>query len=240
MTSRHVWRRLSWALAFTVSGCGLLSELDKLKGVTFQLPERSYSVSTSDPQWKMPPATFPIVSCGDAPNALTKDCCTAPPGVPPLDCSRGMLSCEENACALKFTYEQVQKVDLVMEVPTLASFKGQIFSDVFLRQVDLTIDNGMNVTLPPVYLYVAPASVTTASHKDAKRIATLPMKAPGFKGMESIPLDSEAQRTFSGFARDFQTPFNIIISTTVLIKGGTPAPMGKLDLVVSGKVEAKL
>jgi hypothetical protein len=238
MTSRHVWRRSFWALVLAVGGCGLLSELDKLKSVGFQLPERSYSVSTSDPQWKMPPATFPPVSCGDAPSALTKDCCAAP-GVP-VDCARTPLTCEENVCALKFKYEQVQKVDLVMEVPSLASFKGQIFSDVVLKQIDLKIDNNMNVTLPPVYLYVAPANVMTASHQDAKRIATLPMKAPGFKGMESIPLDSEAQRIFSGFARDFQTPYNIIVSTTILIKGGTPAPMGKLDLVVSGKVEAKL
>jgi len=240
MTSRQVWRRSFWTLALAVGGCGLLSELDKLKSVTFQLPQRSYSVSTSDPQWKTPPAMFPIVSCGDGPNALTKDCCATPPGVPPLDCSRAPLTCEENACALKFKYEQVQKVDLVMEVPSLASFKGQIFSDVFLKQIDLGIDNSMNVTLPPVYLYLAPASVNTASHPDAKRMATLPMKAPGFKGMESIQLDSEAQRIFSGFARDFQTPFNLIISTTILIRGGTPAPMGKLDLTVSGKVEAKL
>jgi hypothetical protein len=151
-----------------------------------------------------------------------------------------MLSCEDSVCALKFPFEQVQKVDLMKEVPELAQFKGQIFSDVLLKQIDLTIDNGMNVTLPPVYLYVAPATVTSAAHKDAKRLAVLPMTAPGFKGMESLVLDSEAQRVFSGFARDFQSPFNIIISTTVVTKGGSPAPMGKLDVTVGGKVEARL
>jgi hypothetical protein len=239
MTSRRVWRKFSVGVLL-VGGCGLLSELDKLKSINFDLPPRSYSVSTSDPQWKMPPATFPMVSCGDGPSAQTKDCCSALPGMPPLDCSRAPLTCEESVCALKFPYEQVQKVDLVQEVPALASVKGQIFSDVFLKQIDLTIDNSMNVTLPPVYLYLAPANVTSASHKDARRIATIPMKPPGFKGMESIPLDAEAQRTFSTFAKDFQTPFNIIISTTILIKGGTPAPMGKLDVTVGGKAEAKL
>jgi hypothetical protein len=236
----------TWPLSVSVVGalalcsaCGLINELENFKGINFQLPERKYSVSTDDPRWRPPPIDgVPAITCGDG--GIVMDCCAPPAPLPAIDCTRSPLSCQAGTCALSFTYDQVQVIDLAREVPSLANSKGQVFSQVLLKTIDIGIDsNTMNVTLPPVNIYLAPASVMTASNPMAKKVATVSMKTPGFTGMESIPLDDAAQQLFSGYARDFQTPFNIIISTDVVLKAGSVIPKGQLDFRVGGKVEAK-
>ena len=74
----------------------------------------------------------------------------------------------------------------------------------------------------------------------AKKLATIPAIAPGFRGMQQIPLDPPAQQAFSNFAKDFQTPFNIIMSTVMTVRGDQKPPQGRLDVNVSGKAKAKL
>lgn len=220
------------AVVAGLGGCGLMDALDKLKSITFTLPEQKYSVSTDSPNWRSPPAGgIPPVPCG--PGQPLASCCA-----PPIDCTRTPLSCEAERCALKFTYEQVSTLNLGRDVDALKQNSGMIFSDLLLKQIDLTVDNQMNVTTPPVDLYVAPANVTSASG-GAQKFATIPMQTPGFKGKIAVPLDGPAQQTFSSFARNVQTPFNIIMSTNILVKGGDPVPMGKIDFGVGGTVEAK-
>jgi|tagenome__1003787_1003787.scaffolds.fasta_scaffold20822138_1 hypothetical protein len=230
---------ISLPVCALVSACGLIHELENFKGINFDLPERKYSVSTDDPSWKSPPLDgVPAVSCGAG--GLVMDCCTPPPPLPAIDCARSPLACDAGNCALEFTYDQVQGVNLAKEVPSLASSKGQIFSQVLLKTIDVTIDtNSMNVSLPPVNVYLAPASVTSSTSPMAKKVATLSMKTPGYTGAETVPLDEAAQQLFSMYARDYQTPFNIIISTQVVLKAGSPIPKGKLDFRVGGRVEAK-
>ena len=226
-------------LAVVLGGCGLMDALDKLKSIKFTLPAQMFSVSTNNPNWRSPPpGGIPPLLCG--PGQPVADCCMAPAGAPPIDCTRTPLACESEHCALKFRYEQVQEVNLARDVPSLKANAGMVFSDVLLTQLDLDVDNMMNVTTPPVDLYVAPANVTSASTPGAQKFATIPMQAPGFKGKVTIPLDAAGQQIFSSFARATQTPFNIIMSTAVLVKSGDPVPMGEIKLTVSGQVEAKL
>jgi hypothetical protein len=209
-------------------GCGLINALDKVKGVTFKLPAQMYSVSTSDSRWRQPPpGGIPAVPCG-AGNPVASCCTTA------TDCP---LSCEDQSCALKFKYEDVQKIDLSKD-EQLGAYKGMIFSQVLLKELDLDINNTLNVSTPPVELYVAPANITDSTK--AQRIATIPAQPPGSHMMVTVPLDEASQQVFSNFARDFQTPFNLILSTTILVKSGQPTPQGRIDFTVGGTVEAKL
>jgi hypothetical protein len=236
MFTRFTWRQITVAAAVVLlAGCGLINALDKVKGFTFMLPARTLTVSTNSPNWRSPPAEgIPPVPCG-AGQPLA-DCCMAP-GV---DCMRSPLVCESAKCALKFTYEQVQPVDLSKDVESLKQYNGMIFSQVLLKQIDLTVDNRLNVSTPQVQLYVGKSNVMTASDPGAQHIATIPVQPPGFKGMIQVPLDAAGQQSFSNLARDFQTPFNIIMSTGILVKSGEPTPMGQVDYTVTGLVEVKL
>jgi hypothetical protein len=217
-----------------LAGCGLTDKLDNLNGVTFMLPEQKFSVATDGANWRSPPSSgIPPAPCG--PGQPVADCCASP-----VDCTRTPLVCEAERCALKFQYEQVKELNLARDVSALKSFNGMIFSQVLLKEIDLDVDNMMNVTTPPVDLYVAPSNVTSASNPAAQKFATIPMQAPGFKGKVVIPIDAAAQQIFSNFARSTQTPFNIIMSAGVLVKAGDPVPAGRIDFGVSGLVEAKL
>jgi hypothetical protein len=233
--------RLIPAMFLFLAGCGLVNELKDFKGINFQLPVRKYSVSTDDPQWHAPPETFtsiPPISCGSG--GVVADCCNPPPPFPNFGCDKVPLACDGGVCSLKFAYEQVQAVDLAKEVPSLSSSGGQIFSSMTLTTIDLTVDeNSLNVTLPPVDIYLAPASANTASDPGAKKIGTMSSKAAGFTGPDTIKLDDAAQKLFSMFANDFRTPFNIIISTNVVYRSGGPVPKGKISFSVGGKVAAK-
>jgi hypothetical protein len=222
------------AVGLLLGGCGLLNALDKIKGFTFTLPRQTYTVSTSNPNWRSPPAGgLPAFPCGSG--QLIADCCA-----PPVDCTRSPLVCEAERCALKFTYEQVQAVNLARDVPELGQYNGMIFTQVLLKQLELEVNNQLNITTPPVQLFVAPANVTSPSAAGAHKLATIPMQAPRSQGKVIVPLDAAAQQVFSNFARDFQTPFNIILTTTILVKSGDPVPSGQVDFAVSGQVEAKL
>ncbi len=168
------------------------------------------------------------------------DCCAPPAPAPAIDCRQYPLSCDAGACALKFTYEHSAAIDLGKEVPALAGAAAKVLSDILLKELDLTVASSFNVALPPVSLFVAPANVTSGANPGARKIATLRMFPAGYRGQERVPLDAQAQQAFSDFAKNFQTPFNMIFSTTVTVKGGTPAPQGQLDVTVSGKVEARI
>jgi hypothetical protein len=228
------------AIVLFAASCGLVNELENFKGINFQLPVRKYAVSTDDMQWETPPQDFtqiPPISCGAG--GLVMDCCNPPPPLP-MFCTQVPLVCDGGYCTLKFVYEQTQTVDLAKEVPSLANSKGQIFSEMTLTTIDITIDeNTLNVTLPPVDIYLAPMNVTTGSDPRAQKIGTMAMKAAGFVGPDTIMLDDAAKKLFSNYAHDFQTPFNILMSTTVVYKSGAPVPKGKIAFSVGGKVSAK-
>jgi hypothetical protein len=231
---RNAGRFVVVTAAVLMSGCGLVDALDKLKhGVTFDLPAQTYSVRTDQPAWRSPPPSgIPPLPCG--PGQLIADCCAAP-----VDCQSTPLVCDAEKCALKFNYEEVKQVNL-SEVAAVKSSNGMVFTDVLLKELDLDVDNQLNVSTPPVNLYVAPMNATSSSAAGAQMIAVIPSQPPGFKGKVTVPLDASAQQIFSTFARATQTPFNVILSAPILVKSGDPVPAGHVDFIVSGKVEAKL
>jgi uncharacterized protein YceK len=215
-----------------LGGCGLIDALDKAKegGVNVQLPSQKYTVSTSDQRWRQPPSSgIPPIPCG-AGNPMST-CCT-----PPIDCMATPLSCEKEMCALKFDYEEAKTVNLASD-GELGQYKGMTPSQILLQQLDIDIENGLNVSTPPITVYIAPAGVTSGS--SAQKLAVIPNQGPRSHGMVQVPLDEAAQKVFSTFATDFQTPFNLIFSTTVVLRSGEPSPEGMVVYTIGGSVRAK-
>ncbi len=217
-----------------VIGCGLV-DLASLSGITFDLPRKSFSVSTQDPRFKQPPANFPPLLCGAA--GMVMDCCKPPPPLQNM-CDRYPIECDNATCALKFNYEVASRIDLAKEVPTLSSAQGRVLSKVTLKNLEVTVSNHLSIAVPEIKLYAAPDGVITTTNQ-ARLLGTIPGKPVMYEGTESLMLDAAGQENFSAFARDFLRPFNIIASTTVVIQSGSAPPSGKVDFAISGKVEAK-
>jgi len=232
----RVGQVVAFGYAVLGGGCDLIDQIQNLDHVNFTLPKRTYSVDTQDPNWKSPPqGGIPAAPCG--PQGPIQNCCMPAPGVT-IDCARSPLSCETGACALRFTYERVQQINLGGDVSALKAL-NKTLTDVILKQIDIKIEtNTMNTEVPPVDLFVGPMGATKSTDSGVTKIGTVPATPTMFTADRILALDENAQRAFSALAKDYKTPFQIMLSTTVLIKSGADTPMGKLDLVISGKVEA--
>jgi anaerobic glycerol-3-phosphate dehydrogenase len=69
-------------------------------------------------------------------------------------------------------------------VPELTKLRGRVLSEILLETLEYTATSTLNVILPAVDVYVAPANVSSAvGNPAARKIATIPMIASGAPGL---------------------------------------------------------
>jgi hypothetical protein len=223
------------------AGCGLL-DIASFNGITFNLPEKTYNVDTSDPKWSSPPAGgVPSVPCG--PGGVTMDCCTLSDVSTPVtgvDCKKYPLSCEGSTCIYKFMYETGSVVDLKKEVPQLTSTSSAALKTITLKNIKLTLNNGLNMAMPPIEVFVAPMDATTVTDPRARKLATLPGHDAGYNNTEVVPVDAAGQTAFSVFAQNYKVPFKLLARAQLVLRAGQSTPAGKAVAKIGGQVEAEL
>jgi hypothetical protein len=224
-------RLLALTLLASAAGCDWLSGTPP---ISFPLPERSFVLATTNSQWQTPPGAFAMpVECSGR-----EDCCM-PPGGPPLSCTQFPFVCATGTCAIEFPLELVVAIDLGHDAAELTQVRGQVPAEVTLDSFGYTVASALNVALPQVTLYVGPSAAASASSPEAHRLGVIPLTNAGFRGGGVIGLDADAQRAFGMYARDLQTPFHLIASTTISVRSGSPVPSGEVDLTVTGRVTVR-
>jgi hypothetical protein len=221
-------------LTALAAGCGLVNS--DITTIKFALPERTYTFDTAQAGWKLPAATVPTIPCTDA------TLCTTVAAAAGIDQSAVICDAASGSCAATTTVETLpQTVNLKMEVPALSGMNSQSLADVTISQLKYDITrNTMNVALPAVELFVAPSGVTSASDPQAKRFGTVPPTAAQTTVTGgTVALDSVGQQAFVGFAHNFGTPFVFLARTVVVVPGGTPIPMGAVDITIKGQISVK-
>src|SRR6266700_2858667 len=216
-----------------LAGCGLISS--DITAITFDLPAKRFTFDTAG--WTAPPSTYNVaVPCGAG--QAVADCCHPPAPAPTPDCAATPLICASSVCALQFPINVSQSINLKNEVPALA---GQAASSltITIKQISYTIVSGMNVPLPPIDVYVAPASVTSADDPSATKFGTIPATPAGATQSGNVALDPAGQTALSQYMSQFSTPFNLIGHAVMVVPSGSPTPAGKVDATVTGKISAK-
>jgi hypothetical protein len=155
-----------------------------------------------------------------------------------------MVLCDAGSgtCALKVTVETPpQTINLKMDAPELNRFDKQTLVDVTVSQINYDVStNTMNVDLPAVELFVAPNGTTSTSDAGAVRFGTVPLTPAGKTIADgAVALDKPGQDAFVGFAHNFGTPFVFIARSVVIVPGGTPLPMGAVEITIKGQLSAK-
>jgi len=217
-----------------LSACGLISS--DVATIMFDLPVRTYSFDTAQAGWNLPPASLPVIACSD-----DQICCTAAQ-LAGVDCGTVICDAASATCALKVTVEtSPQSINLKSEVPQLSSLGNQTFIDVTISRITYDVtSNTLNVDLPEVEIYVAPQGTTSTSDPNAAKFGTVPVTRAGTTiSGGSVALDPAGQKALVGFAHDFGTPFVLIGKTVVIVPGGTPLPMGAIDIDIKGQLSAK-
>jgi len=228
---RHVY-----VTALMLTGCGLIDS--DVARVSFDLPAKTYTFDAST--FQLPSGATQEVPCG--PGQTVVDCCNPPQPLPMPDCTMTPLSCEQNSagtavCTATVTVAVTQAVNLSAEVPDLAGATSLV--DLRLDQINYAVTmNSLNVDLPPLALYLAPAGVTDPAAAGAVKFGTVPAIAAMTTPSGTIDREPSASQTLVSFAKDPATPFTFIGTTVVKVPSGSPIPMGRIQIVVSGRMSA--
>jgi len=217
-------------LGLVVAGCSSLDE-DTPDHLDFALPSIVWTVSTDDPQWHVSPSvsSIPRFVCA-GPRALATDCCA-----PPWDCQRYPLACDptDNFCALTFEVQLAHSVDLVDDVDAVAEIQGRVVSRVIpiglMARVEL--DDGLPVR--SASLFVGPAGLADSSDSAASLLAPIDVAT----GVQALVFEQDAQDAFSNLARDYRTPFSLLLTAHVVVPDGFQSS-GDLQVTLDGLLRA--
>jgi hypothetical protein len=206
------------ALLMVTIGCGLIDT--DITSVGFDLPKRSYEFNTEGVD-------------------LPDDNSVAIPCVDDAGCVMDPFVCQNSVCTAVVTVSQSTPMDLGKEAPELGSVTGSV--DITVNRINYTVTtNTLNVDVPPISLFLAPAGVTDAADSRAMLFGTMPAVPAGETASGQVQLTSNSGAVFKSFTRDLSMPFNFIAVTTVTIASGAGVPSGRIVFSVTGRLSASL
>ena len=130
-------------------------------------------------------------------------------------------------------------MDLGKEAPELGSVTGSV--DINVDRINYTVTtNTLNVDVPPISLFLAPAGVTDPADSRVMLFGTVPAVPAGQTASGQVQLSSTSGTVFKSFTRDLSMPFNFIAATTVTIASGAGVPSGRIVFSVTGRLSASL
>jgi hypothetical protein len=189
--------------------------------------------------------TLPTAAC----KGITPDPCAA------VMLPMGMVTCDTaaNRCTASYEVKLSQMINLSTAMTPLPSDVVQFgISRVEIKNIAYwAMQNSLSVATPKVDLYVAAASAKDQNDPSAHLLGSIaplpahstscadpadsdPKIATASKGMKAcdVPLTSAGQTALGEFAKNYKTPFQIIVHTTLTASGGEPIPSGLIDLWV--------
>lgn len=206
----------------------------------FALPAKTYSFNAS--MFNLPAGASQEVPCGAG--QLVMDCCNPPAPAPMPNCAMAPITCEANSagtavCTALVTASVSQAVNLSAEVPDLAAATS--LADVRIEAINYEVpSNTLNVDVPPLALFLAPAGVTDPADPSAVKFGTLPLIPAMSTPSGMVMREPGANLTFASFTRDLSMPFSFIGTTTIKVPSGSPTPMGAIQIRISGTISAGL
>jgi hypothetical protein len=203
------------ALLMVTIGCGLIDT--DITSVGFDLPKRSYEFNTEGVD--LPADNSVVIPCGAA--------CVDP------------FVCQNDVCTAVVSVTQSTPMDLGKEAPELGSVTGSV--DITVDRINYTVTtNTLNIEVPPISLYLAPAGVTDPADSRAMLFGTIPAVPASETVSGQVQLASNSGAVFKSFTKDLSMPFNFIAATTVTIASGAGVPSGRIVFSVTGRLSASL
>ncbi len=235
--SSSTMRMASAALLTLITGCGLIDS--DVTTFDLNLPAKQFTIDATG--WQVDQAQA---------DALLAQSCSATPTV----CAQAaMAACgdgcdatcnpQTNRCDLVLDISLYRAIDLVTEKPELKSIDDQPVIEVSLQTVTYEVtSNTLNTATPEMTVYVAPMSVMDPMDPQAKPIGTIPSIAAAETTTMPVAMTftSTGRADLIAAMRNFKTPFNVIVGSTITVMQGDPVPTGKLDAVVNIRASASL
>lgn len=226
-----------FVLAVAVGGCGLVSS--NTLSYDYAFDPQHFMEKLGDTA-----ATVPTMAC-DA-TASPDPCAALQSGLP---MGAATLQCEASSstCIAVADVRLLYPVDLSMQ-----SLPGPVVQygvdNVTIQKVAYWVmTNTVNVPIPPIDLYVAPAAAKDEHDSRAVQIGSVAMlpahsavcadaadpkgdsSAPNGTAVCDVKLTTQGELALGAFAKDYKTPFQFIAHTKLVAHGGDPLPTGTID-----------
>jgi hypothetical protein len=213
---------LQAVMVVALCGCGIIDP--NITRFELRLPERMFTMDTDQWQLSSSGAVFPEIACGADPTF----CETEVQSLCGSDQCTG--TCVAGSCQMTVQVTLWRMVDLYEENPELKTINEQPLVDVEIESVHYEVtENTLNIDTPALTLYMAPASVMDPSDSAAREVGVIPVIAAGSpQGKADVMVSAAQEQALETFMRDYQTPFNLIISADITVEAGDPIPMGRL------------
>jgi hypothetical protein len=233
--------RRTWLAALFAGGCSLINSGTLAYDYAFD--PQQFSAKLGDEKTM---ATVPSVACD--PNAKMDACAAAQVNLP---ATAAKLACDPTTrmCVANVELRLPYPVDLSMQ-----SLPGPVVNygvdHVTIKKIAYWVmTNTVNVSLPPIDLYVASAAAADENDPSAVKVgsvAGLPARSatcvdaadpsgdPAASGAPvcDLMLSMTGEAALATFVKNYQTPFQFIAHTKFTVKPGGPLPTGTLDFFV--------
>jgi hypothetical protein len=253
-------RSAPFAAALLLSGCSLIDSSGF--HIPYSFDPHEFVLALGDNS----NSSVPSVPC----QAQPSDSCTQPQvqmQAPKVDNATTTFACDPTAhCAANFELRKALPIDLTHAMTPLPSEALQFgISFVDLQRIDywaVPPMNGqpeLNVTTPPIELYVAPMAALDEHDPQATLLGTVaPLPAGSTTCMDDVEsspathvsagttvckvkLNGPGADALGGFVKNFKSaPFQIIAHTIITVAAGTPIPSGTLDFNVQPTVQLSI
>jgi len=226
-------RALCLAGILAGAGCGLIDS--DVTDIDISLPEREVTVDTAD--WQLANMDrLEQVDCSE--NAQV--CSTGLAALCGSDevCSGACGS--SDSCEVSVRVALWHTFDLAAERPELEQIEGQPLVEVRIERVYYSVDeNSLDVTSPPLTVYVAPEGVMSPDDIQAEAIGTIAPVPAGTRVEEAdVELTEEGVELLAARMKEYQTPFNLIVGSEVRLEAGDKLPQGRMVTVVKATAVA--
>jgi hypothetical protein len=208
---------VAWAAA--LGGCGLVEQ--DVTTLNYKLMPIRYTLDTRQ---LAIPDNFWRLRCGEG----RPDCCDMRVN----DCNVVPLTCREDACVTAFRYEAYSTIDLRAQAPALTRSGAQRYTNLYVNRMRYDVENGINIDLPEIDLYLGPLEANRADHPMAEKFATIPAtsskSSASGRDIQVLPTSREL---FARYARQSQS-FNLIIAAPVNVASSGPPLTGRATMEV--------
>ncbi len=207
------------------ASCGLISS--DVTDFNLKLPEKPFNVDTADWMLSVQGSTMPAIACPAVDCTAATDMFCAQ-GACTADCDSG------GHCQAHVAVAVSQKFDLAHESPELAKIDSQAGIKVTVEAITFVVkENTLNVTSPPLSVFLAPQGVLDPQSPEAVNIGTAEAVPAMQTGEVVILFSATGKHAMEQYMGDYKTPFSVIVAGDVTMHAGDPVPKGKLSGVVS-------
>lgn len=226
-------RALCLAMIVAGAGCGLVDS--DVTDIDLSLPEREVTVDTAD--WQLSSnerlqsvdcsQDQQICSTGLAALCGSEDVCSG-------SCDAG------NSCQVSVKVALWHTFDLGAERPELQQIEGQPLVEVRIERVYYTVEeNSLDVDSPPLTVYVAPEGIMSPDDGQAQEVGTIPsISAMTTVEDADVELTTEGKQRLAAFMKEYDTPFNLIVGSELIIQAGDTLPHGRMVTVIKATAVA--